>query len=75
MPQHKDDPMFAEFLETHGKTVDELVKDDDESDQEESDEKLAKQDEESDGEEDKEANKGISDLDVNLHFHSYIWIN
>jgi hypothetical protein len=60
--QHKDDPLFAEFLETHGKSVNELI-----DDEEESDKEPIQKDEESDSEEGKEANKEISDLDVKIH--------
>jgi hypothetical protein len=64
--QHKDDPMFAEFLETHGKSVNELIDDDD--DEGESEKELDKNDDESDGQQAKEANKEISDIDVIINY-------
>jgi hypothetical protein len=55
--------MFAEFLETHGKSVNELI-DDDESAEGESEKELDQNDDESEGQQAKEANKEISDIDV-----------
>lgn len=59
--------MFAEFLETHGKSVNELINDD-ESAEEESDKETVPKEDESESAVGKEANKEISDLDV-------IWSN
>ncbi|XP_065353915.1 probable RNA-binding protein 19 [Cloeon dipterum] len=60
--KHKDDPLFAEFLETHGKSLDELVEKEPEG-KEENKSASKDLDEEDDQPNDKEANKQISDLE------------
>jgi hypothetical protein len=57
--------MFAEFLETHGKSVNELINDDESA--EEDDKDVVQNDDENDEQQGKEANKEISDIDVKMH--------
>ncbi|XP_059480054.1 probable RNA-binding protein 19 [Neocloeon triangulifer] len=60
--KHKDDPLFAEFLETHGKTLEELVETEPEKEEESKTADEANEGVEEDAVE-KEANKKISDLE------------
>jgi uncharacterized membrane protein len=71
--QHKDDPLFAEFLESHGKAASLLAKvesEESESESEHAQESENEEEEDDDEEEEEEvknvktANKNISDLEV-----------
>lgn len=76
--QHKDDPLFAEFLESHGKAASILA--DIESEESESESEVAQESEKEDVEEEDEeeekvkdvktANKNISDLEVSTSIMS-----
>ncbi|KAF4528765.1 hypothetical protein B566_EDAN016952 [Ephemera danica] len=60
LKKHKDDPLFTEFLETHGASTELLNKSDNDSD---SDADPSNNEEEEEKEKEKVANKDISDLE------------